>query len=670
MNKTLSLIMATVLCAAPVFAKINPSHVKRAEDLVKQMTLEEKVSLISGSVDGFHTAAIERLGIPSIRMADGPQGVRNNTHSTYYPCGISLAASWNRSVAGGVGKGIGLDAKARGVGIMLCPGVNIYRTALCGRNFEYYGEDPFLASEQAVAYIRGIQGQGIMATIKHFALNNQEYDRHGTNSVADEKTMNVIYLPTFRKAVQEAGVACVMTSYNPVNGVHAAENKELLGQLRGWGFDGIVMSDWTSTYSTVGVISGGLDLEMPKDYTTNIEMVRPLLENGVITEDQIDLKCVHILSSLISYGFLDKPVQDKSIPEDYELSRNLAYRAAVEGPVLLKNEGVLPIKASRKNDIVLLGPNADYVSFGGGSGRMSPFEERNITLFQAMKSLEKGYKTTLMTGDIDVAALKKASAVIVAVGFNKDTEKEGDDRTYGLPGGQDHLILTAAEANPNTIVIVNSGGEVDITAWKDKVAAIIFAWYGGQEGGKALADIITGKVSPSGKLPFTFWGSLEANPAYKYYQKTIPAVRQGRSNRDSQPITEYGEGVYLGYRGVKHFGVEPMYPFGYGLTYSSFEYANLDLVETEDGCDVIFDLKNTGKVTAKEVVQVYMNGILKGYKKVELKPGETRRVVIFMGTDAFKEYSVATHKLEFTNGVFEVGVGSSSKDIRLSKTIW
>ena len=662
--------LASVLAVSVTsFAKPTDSDVKRAQALVKSMTLEEKVALISGSVDGFHTAAIERLGIPSVRMADGPQGVRNDTHSTYYPCGISLASSWNREVAAGVGTGIGYDAKARGVGIMLCPGVNIYRSALCGRNFEYYGEDPYLASEQACEYIKGIQSRGIMATIKHFALNNQEYDRHGTNSVADEKTMNVIYLPTFRKAVEKADVACVMTSYNPVNGVHAAENAELIGMLRGWGFDGIVMSDWSSTYTTLGVIKGGLDLEMPKDYTTNISLVKPLLDNGVISEDDIDQKCIHILSGFSHYGFLDAPVKDASIPEDYDLSRKLAYDAAVEGPVLLKNEGALPIKPSKK-EIIILGPNADCVAFGGGSGAMSPFEERNVTFYQAMKNLGKGYKVRLMTGDLDEEALRKAAAVIVCAGFDNKTEKEGADRTYALPDGQDHMIRTAAEANANTIVIVNSGGEVDINGWKDSVSAIIFAWYGGQEGGHALADIVSGRVAPSGRLPFTFWGSLEKNPAYEYYQKTIPAIRQRSKNRDSTPVTVYGEGVYLGYRGVSHFGKKPMYPFGYGLSYTTFAYSDLKLLRKDDGSvDVCFTIKNTGRVAAKEVAQVYVNGVLKGFDKISLAPGKSSDVVVTLDADAFKDYSTAAHSWIPVNGVFEIGVGSSSADIKLNGKI-
>ena len=341
-----SLLFATLAFAQPYI--ITQSDKDRAAEIVSKMTLDEKIALISGKDDGFHTCAIPRLGIPSVRMADGPQGVRNKTNSTYYPCGIGLAASFNREVAKGVGDGIGFDATARGVRIMLCPGVNIYRSPLCGRNFEYYGEDPFLTSEIAMNYIQGIQQHRVIATIKHFALNNQEYQRHRVGSVADERTLNEIYFPAFRKAVEKADVAAVMTSYNPVNEVHAAENAWLIkDNLRAWGFDGIVMSDWKSTYTTLGVLTSGLDLEMPENYTTAPEMVKPLIENGVIPEANLDLMCRHILQTFIAFGLLDLPAKEESIPEDYEHSRNMAQNAAVEAPVLLANNGLLPIKKGR-----------------------------------------------------------------------------------------------------------------------------------------------------------------------------------------------------------------------------------------------------------------------------------------------------------------------------------
>ena len=676
MKKTL-LIASMMLCFTLAQAQIQITREdrERAEALVEQMTLQEKCALITGQDDGFHTAAIERLGIPSVRMADGPQGVRNKTNSTYYPCGISLAASFNRSIAHGVGTGIGWDASARGVRIMLCPGVNIYRSPLCGRNFEYYGEDPYLASETAVQYIRGIQEQRVIATIKHFALNNQEYDRHGTISIADERTINEIYFPTFRKAVEQARVGAVMTSYNPVNGVHAPENQWLVGQLRGWGHEGIVMSDWTSTYTTMGCLTNAFDLEMPKGYVLNYEAVSELVKNGSVDESLVDQKCVRILQTFASYGLLDLPMKDESIPENNPASRRKAYEAALEGPVLLKNEGILPIKAAKNNNIIVLGPNADLIPYGGGSGRMDPIEGTTTTLWQGIAALGKNYKASLMDWkNIDEAALAKASAVIVSVGFNHDTEKEGADRTYALPEGQNELISRVASLNSNVIVVANSGGEFDVAPWIGKVKALLMAWYAGQESGRALAAIISGTVSPSGRLPFTFWGAEDKNPAAKYYHAFVPVVNDSRKNRDKQPCTEYREGIFLGYRGVDRFGVQPLFPFGFGLGYSTFEYSGGDLEELPYGYKVKFTVKNTGKFTAAEVPQVYVSRVggsvarpsreLKGYEKLTLAPGESREVNILLTTGSFARYSTEQHDWVLDKGSYNVIVGTSSADTR------
>ena len=671
---TITILMSLGLVAAAQ-TMITREDRERAQALVEKMTLQEKCAIVTGQDDGFHTAAVERLGIPSVRMADGPQGVRNKTNSTYYPCGISLAASFNREIAHGVGTGIGWDASARGVRVMLCPGVNIYRSALCGRNFEYYGEDPFLASETAVQYIRGIQEQRVIATIKHFALNNQEFDRHGTCSVVDERTMNEIYFPTFRKAVEQARVGAVMTSYNPVNGIHAAENPMLIGKLREWGHEGIVMSDWTSTYTTIGTLEGGLDLEMPKGYVLNYEAVSELVKNGTISESLIDEKCCHILQTFAAYGLLDLPMKDESIPENYQPSRDKAYAAALEGPVLLKNDGILPIAASPKNNIVVLGPNADIIPYGGGSGRMDPIKGTTTTLWQGIAALGKNYKATLMDWKaIDEAVLRKATAVIVSVGFDHDTEKEGADRTYSLPEGQNELIARVAGLNPNVIVVANSGGEFDVTPWIGKVKALLMAWYAGQESGRALADLLSGAVSPSGRLPFTFWGSLEKNPASAYYHAVVPAVKQKSKNRDPYPNAEYKEGIFVGYRGVERFGVEPMFPFGYGLSYSSFEYSGAELEEVPYGWYVKFNVKNTGKVRASEAAQVYVSKAkssipraareLKGYEKVSLAPGETRTVRILLTTGSFARYSAEAHNWVTDPGTYSVQLGSSSADIR------
>lgn len=687
MKKIVSIFYFVVFCALPLCAqgRITKDHKERAAAIVAQMTLEEKCRLIHGQnqnedqySDGFHIMSVERLGIPAIRMADGPQGVRNKTNSTYYPCGVSLAASFNRNVSYGVGTGIGYDAKARGVAIMLCPGVNIYRSALCGRNFEYYGEDPFLASETAVSYIKGIQDRGVMATVKHFALNNQEYNRHEISSHVDERTMNEIYFPAFRKSVQNADVACVMTSYNPVNGVHAAESSWLIeDNLRKWGFDGIVMSDWTSTYSTLGCLTSGLDLEMPRGYVLNYDYVKPFIDNGVVDVALIDAKCQHILQTVISYGYLDNPVKDESIPLDYDLSRQKALEAALEGPVLLKNEGILPIKPSSRNNIIVLGPNADIVPYGGGSGRMDPIEGRNISLYSGINALGKGYKTTLMDWkNPDFEALRKASAVVLAVGFNHDTEYENADRTYALPEGQDALIAAVTDVNPNTIVVVYSGGEVDVNPWIGKVKALFMAWYSGQEGGTAMASLLSGKVSPSGRLPFTFWGSMEKNPVSGNYHRSQSLVPYNKNRHKAYPYAEYKEGLFVGYRGMGHFNTDPMYPFGYGLTYSSFKYDNLEVKGSGDGYDVTFVVTNTGKSTASEVAQLYVGAVdpavirpeyeLKGYEKITLSKGQSSKVMIHLDMNSFARYDAAVHDWVVDNGRYGIHVGPNARKAELN----
>lgn len=663
----------TTLTAGP---KITQAHKDRAAALVAQMTIEEKIELISGKTDGFRTYAIPRLGIPSLRMADGPQGVRNingaNIQSTFYPCGVSAAASWNRDAVREMGAGIGCAAKAHGVQIMLGPGVNLYRSALCGRNFEYFGEDPYLTGETALSYITGMQEQGVMATIKHFALNNQEYDRHGTSSNADERTINELYFPAFRKAVEQADVSAVMTSYNLINGVHAAENPWLVKEnLRAWGFEGIVMSDWTSTYSTIGFMKGGVDFEMPRNYVSNQAAVKALLENGVVTEADLDEKCRHILQTFAAYGFLDVSLEANPGAEDRAVSRQRAYEVALEGPVLLKNEdGILPLKPGKKT-IAVLGQNANVIACGGGSGWVNPEDGKGVTLADGLLHMGKGYKVELLGSPVP-EVLEKAGAVVVCLGFDRYTETEASDRKFKLPGGQDELVESVLKYNRNVIVVVNSGGEFDLSRWGDRVKAIILDWYPGQEGGNALAAIVSGKVSPSGRLPFTFWGALDKNPAQKWYDAAPLHPGKGR---DQYHYTTYGEGIFLGYRGVEHFGVAPLYPFGFGLSYGSFEYSDASVVKAGDGYDVSFTVKNVGQADAKEVVQVYVAPVnppvmrpareLKGYDKKFIAKGTSQRFSIHLGSDAFSYYDEGSHAWKHAPHAYRIQIGASSADIRL-----
>lgn len=691
MKRLLFLLLMVAPCVLDA-GTVEDKDRERAKALVGQMTLQEKVMMLAG-VHEFATNAIPRLGIPEVWYSDGPQGVRNvgktNVKSTYFPCGLSVAAAWNREAARGVGKGIALDAKAHNIGGMLCPGVNIYRSPLCGRNFEYMGEDPYLASETASQYIRGMQEEGIIATIKHFAMNNSEYDRHNVSSNADERTINEIYFPVFRKAVEEAGVGAVMAGYNLINGVHCSEDPWLLkDNLRAWGFDGIVMSDWVSTYSPLGCVRSGLDLEMPMPRVFKYEYIKELVDNGMVAESEIDEKVIHILQTYSAFGFLDRDmsvsVEDAEGYDDSEPCA-LAYAVAKEGPVLLKNDGVLPVQPGKETRIVILGPNADFNPWGGGSGAITPRDGRAKTLYEGLASLGDGYDVTLLSpsedGIYDMSPLKDATLVIAAMGFSAETEKEGYDRTYSLPEGQDELIKEICAHNDNVLVTVNSGGEFDVTPWIDDVEGLLLLWYAGQEAGNVFAEMVSGKISPSGRLPFTFWGSWEKNPTYNNYQLTHP-MKNDRYQYifDVYTFAEYREGIFLGYRGVEHFGIKPLFPFGYGLTYSEFEYSSPCVTSADEGgYDITFTVRNVGGHDASEVAQIYVCPLspsiirpekeLKGYEKVFLKKGDSRTITVHLPESSFSYYDVKTHSWVKDPGEYRILIGKSSGQEELSVKI-
>ena len=792
---------------------------QRARDLVSQMTLEEKIDYIGGYQE-FYIRAIPRLGIPEIRMADGPQGVRNETHSTMFPCGIAAVATWNRDLIYNYGRGLGQDAKARGVHIMLGPGVNIYRSPLCGRNFEYFGEDPYLSSETALSYITGMQSEGVMATVKHFVGNNQEWDRHHASSDIDERTLHEIYLPAFRKAVQNGHVGAVMSSYNPVNCRHMTENKELAVDLLSdkWGFDGIYMSDWTSTYSAVGAANGGLDIEMPYAIFMTRENLIPAIKNGVVAMQTIDEKCQHILQTLSAFGFLDKAQKDETISLQNAFSDEVALDVARQSIVLLKNEdNILPLKRVRK--VVVMGPNAGSIPTGGGSGFVDPFftvsvaegivaansrlkidvidsemtknlissgsfttddgipglkcdffsnkelngnpirsqidtvidgywkhspaegvpednfairwsgilhakesghinfricgndgyrlfiddkeiisdwKDHGITRGDAVYQVEKGrdYKIRLDFYDSEYKAvinfqysfvndtrneelIKRADAVIYCAGFDSDTEGEFSDREYKLPGNQTMEIKTVARINPNLTVIVNSGGSVDFEAFEDSAKAVLMAWYPGQEGGHAIADILLGKISPSGKLPITIEKRLEDNPSFGNYYENVK--RNHRQDTHQKRIT-YTEGIFCGYRGYDRDGIEPRHPFGYGLSYTDFKYSDMKIKRTSaTSCTVSFKVRNCGKFDSYETVQLYVTDNesnvlrpikeLKDFTKVFLKKGQEVEIVFNLDKEAFSYYDINSHDFVVEPGDFIIGIGASSRDIRLKGTL-
>lgn len=756
--------------------KIAPEHIKRASDIVRQMTLEEKLAYIKGDDDGFTLRPIERLGIPRIYMADGPQGIRNFCeHSTLYPCGIMLSATWNRELAKRYGTQLGSDARARGVDILLAPGVNIYRSPLCGRNFEYFGEDPYLASETAVEYIKGVQSNGVIATIKHFAANNQEWNRHHISSDIDERTMHEIYLPVFRNAVQRADVGAVMNSYNPLNGVHTSENKWLnIDVLRDlWGFKGILMSDWNSVYSTVGAVNNGLDLEMPRGVFFTEEALKDALNTGRITEKKIDDKIIHILSTAIAFGILDRPEGELKgiIPLDNPDSRKVALECAREGVVLLKNnQNILPLK---KGKTLILGDYADTIVSGGGSGKVNAFsistpaqelmkfrrnskhlsnkelyntisrgnnkasvsytpekdeilrakigsyngyritmngdtiaehwgkhhyshrivpiklkkgEQYNFEItFQDEKPSLGTYSLSTLNENLLNEELKKTNSVVIFTGYEGKNEGENTDREFAMPVYEDFFINYIADHNPNTVVVLNAGGAIDVSAWEDKVKGLIMAWYSGQEGGTALAEILTGEISPSGKLPITWDYNLEQSPTFGNYYPNRKNVRF--SNKQEGGHVEYRNGIFSGYRGYDRSGNSPRYPFGYGLSYAEFEFSNPKVASSfmedphtgEQVLAVSVDVRNTGKIKASETVQVYVSDKecsvprpqkeLKGYEKVSLKPGEKQRVSILLPKSAFEYYDMDEHQFCMEPGEFEILIGPDSGHLPLSQTI-
>lgn len=683
-------LSAVVALPASAQVTIGEEARQRASELVAKMTLEEKIDFIAGDADGFHIYGVPRLRIPEIRTADGPQGLRNDTQSTMYPCGIALASCWNRSLALAYGKSIGSDARARGVHILLGPGVNIYRAPMCGRNFEYYGEDPFLTSETAVQYILGVQSEGVMATVKHFCGNNQEWSRHHTSSDIDERTLNEIYFPAFRKAVQVAGVGSVMSSYNLLNSVHTSENEILVRILREkWGFEGIYMSDWAATYSTVGAANAGIDLEMPIALYFTRELLGKAVENGTVRESVLDEKCRHILQTFIAFGFLDREQKDESLPLDNPESNKVALEVAREAVVLLKNDGILPLcsKSHSKavKNIVVLGPNADCVPTGGGSGFVSPYHTKSV--YAALSEQDKRLKVSLIPYEsrIDAvqqdftpeqkAAIRSADAVIYCGGFNSDLEHEDGDRPFDIPAAQTAQMHMAAELNPNLIIVINAGGGVRLTDLDDISRAILMAWYPGQAGGQAIVEILTGATNPSGHLPISIEARPEDNPTFgSYYENVFRNLHSPYSR------VCYSEGVFVGYRGYERNGVRPLYPFGFGLSYTTFEFSDLSVSTPEGGkVKVTFRIRNTGKRDGATAAQVYVGECsptlarpekeLKGYEKIFLKSGEVKEISIVLDDEAFSHYDTALHDFIVTPGEYRILVGDSSLNLPLNATV-
>ena len=634
-----------VFAAAGTAAQVNDGKV---ESLLARMTLEEKIQLLHGANRrGFigYVPAIPRLGIPELALTDGPAGVRHGP-GTAFPAPVALAATWDRSLAHEYGAALGAETKAKGQNVLLGPMVNIVRVPEGGRNFETFGEDPFLTSQIAIGEIRGIQSQGVMAEVKHYAANNQEKDRLQVSAEVDERTLREIYLPAFEGAVKEAGVGSVMAAYNKVNGTFSSENTHLLKDiLKGeWGFDGFVVSDWGATHSTVEAANNGLDIEMPGDKYFG-EQLRAAVQQGQVSQATIDDKVRRILKMMVRFGFIDHPPKVGTI--DYPAQARVARRVAEAGVVLLKNEGnVLPLDVNKFKSIAVIGPYADRaISGGGGSARMSPLNAvgplgaiadriGNRAVLQFLKfvpgtDLSKSDPATTGAGLLADAA-QLAKECDLALVFARDFETEGVDRAaITLPDEQDELIDAVVRANPRTVVMINTGCMVLISSWADAVPAIVQAWYSGQDDGNVIADVLFGNVNPSGKLPITF-----------------PRRREdtGIANAEQYPGLNgrglYSEGLFVGYRHFDKDNIAPQFAFGHGLSYTTFEYSNIKLsrsrIKPGESLTVELQVKNTGRREGAEVVQLYVQDVkasvprpikeLKGFEKVLLRPEQTKVV--------------------------------------------
>ncbi|HKR27229.1 MAG TPA: glycoside hydrolase family 3 C-terminal domain-containing protein [Acidobacteriaceae bacterium] len=840
-NQTIQIAASLLLCAAcalPGAAQApvpdSPAIEQKVDSMLSKMTLEQKLEIIGG-VNSMFIRAEPSAGFPSLKMSDASEGVRTWGPDTAYAGGIALAAAWDPALAEKQGDSIGKDARARGVNFLLGPGVNIYRAPMCGRNFEYLGEDPFLAGKTAAAFIRGVQDQGVIATVKHFAANNEEYNRHNLSSDMDERTLREIYLPAFETAVKEGHVGAVMNSYNLLDGVHATQNKHLnLDILKGdWKFDGILMSDWDATYSAVGAANNGLDLEMPSGKFMNPKNLTDAVKSGQVSQATIDDKVRRIFRDALRWGFLDR---DQFVPTDPAYSqegRQVAMQEALESITLLKNEGnLLPLDVNAIHTIAVVGPDAWPAQPGGGgsshvdafapvsfmtgisnaladkvnvlyapglptpedmmretefynpsaqqpqnpwtgsqvkvetfndpnfSGTPAVSAQRRIASYRAeeftppartrrsiryttqfMPDKTEDYLFLIGAGgqdayklivdgktvleetpheeqapryaEIPLTAGKPASievdyqpdssslrlglgirgveelvspeakkiaatadVVFVAVGFNPSNESEGFDRTFELPFGQDQLIEAVAQANPKTIVSITAGGNVDMHRWLDHVPVLLHNWYPGQEGGRAMAQILMGRHDPEGHLPVSFERSWAENPVHdSYYPPPTPAGQT--------PHVEYKEGVFVGYRYYTTEDKKPLFPFGFGLSYTSFSFSNLK-VEPSSGegqyaYTVSFDVANSGQREGATVAQVYVGDPsakvkrpakeLKGFEKVRLAPNETKHVTVALDQRSFAYWSDAKNGWQVDPGQFTIFVGDASDHTPLTQNV-
>ena len=649
--------------------------------IVKQMTLEEKAALCTGA-SPWSTTPVERLGVPEMIVSDGPHGLRRvpDIHSmdmrslpaTCFPTASCSASTWDVALLAELGAALAEEAIALNVDVVLGPGVNMKRSPLGGRNFEYFSEDPYLAGELAVSFIQGVQAKGVGTSLKHYAANNQEYQRFSISSEVDERTLRELYLPAFEKAVKEAQPWTVMCSYNKVNGAFASEHHALLTEILKdeWGFKGLVVSDWGAVRDRVAALRGGLDWEMPGPQARRVHAVVAAVRSGELAETTLDESVRRILR--IVFMAQETP---KGGAFDVDAHHSLARKIAAEGMVLLKNDGILPLQGYER--IAVIGRSAQAAHFqGGGSSHINPtrvdvpFQELRARAGSAELTYAEGYPAddTFRQDLIDQAEelARSADVALLYIALPTYKESEGYDRPdLDLTAQQVALIQAVAEAQPKTVVVLNNGAPVAMSAWIDAVPAVLEGWMMGQAGGGALADILFGRVNPCGKLAETFPLKLTDTPAYLNWPGGAGEVC-------------YGEGLFIGYRYYDARELPVLFPFGYGLSYTTFAYSNArasaQTFRDVDGLTVTVDVTNTGGVVGKEIVQVYVrdraSGLvrptkeLKGFAKVALQPGETQPVAIKLDFRAFACYHPEYKQWITEDGDFDILIGSSAADIR------
>ncbi len=648
--------------------------------LIGKMTLEEKAGLCSGS-DFWHTKAVERLAVPAVMVSDGPHGLRkqeegadhlgihDSIKAVCFPAACATACSFDRALLYEMGSALGKECRAEGIAVLLGPAVNIKRSPLCGRNFEYFSEDPFLAGELACAFVQGVQGEGAGVSVKHFAANNQETRRMSVSSEVSERALREIYFPAFEKVVKDAKPATVMCSYNKLNGVYASENGWLLTDVlrKEWGFGGFVVSDWYAVSDRVKGLKAGLDLEMPGGDEENDKKIVAAVRSGELSEEVLDEAVERILRVILPLH------KERTAPFDREKDHAKAVSIAEESAVLLKNEGALPLALGK--DVLFVGEFAERPRFqGGGSSHINAWKAEGALAFADGVRYVRGFGTdgegTQEEFSETLAAAKEAKIVVVFAGLPDRYESEGYDRTHiKLSEAENVLIDALCEAGHKVVVVLHNGSPVEMP-WIGKVNAVLEMYLAGEGAGEAAVRLLTGAANPSGKLAESFPLRLEDTPSYLNFPGDRERVR-------------YAEDVFVGYRYYDSKKEEVLFPFGHGLSYTTFEYSDLKLSSGEwregERLKVTLTVTNTGKRAGKEIVELYISDQsgeavrpvheLKGFEKVALQPGESKQVTFELGDCAFAFFDERTHDWRVPNGKFVLEVGASSRDIRLAAEI-